>query len=400
MSKEASDEQFFNLLKKKDSSLASQLEKIKKRGLDDWIYLLSVDKGSHTGYPHLQNVERIADKIVPDYLKSGFNAGELFLLLSTIFLHDIGKVIKPKKGHNKKEHYEKSEEIINKLGVSLGLPDERMVQYCGLISFCHGLDEPPYRSNFRDTSLYPYGKMRIPLLAAIIRIADETDHLWTRAVRNYWFDCLKAESCNLGKAFRRHIEDIEFSHEGECLIIHVAELVDADENQSPEGSIDIKERNIKRINRARKEMKEVIIGGWGKLLKKYGICFEEVYIEYENRLYIKLPKNLNPPPLSEVIEERKNLESSLKILFNAIKKLFQGTYGYNSFTWHTIEAQIGRPLTNPEKWLTRKMGNAVDDFHVFINPGEENLRIKIDNDKDIYEIEKMILGEKDQKHAK
>ncbi len=82
-----------DILKKKDPTLYFHLEKIIERGLGDWMGLLSADKGSYTGYAHFRNVERIADQIIPGNLKIDLNAGELFLLLSAIYLHDIGKVI-------------------------------------------------------------------------------------------------------------------------------------------------------------------------------------------------------------------------------------------------------------------------------------------------------------------
>jgi hypothetical protein len=450
MHEKRSDERLFEVLKEKDPSLASQLEKIREKGLEDWIGLLREDKGSHAGYPHLQNVERIADKIVPDDLKHDLSAGELFLLLSAIFLHDIGKVIpvppktlcKKGPGGNCKafinklvndpetepydrdvhppcrkpqwDHYQESEKIIREQGVSLGLPDERMAQYCGLLAYCHGLKIPPDQdrfcfedkksgsqcvyaknpksSNFRDTSLAPYGKMRIPLLAAILRIADETDNLWTRTIREYWYRRLQSRSYKLGKAFRRHIEDIEFSHEGECLIVHVAGLDDANRNQRTTAKISRQQKqDIKSINKAREDMREVITGQWGKILEKHGIYFAEVFIEYEDRLYERINDKFTPQPLGEVIK-REDLKLSLEELFDVIKQLFLGSYKYGVFTWHSLEAQVGRPLTDAEKWLVGKMGKVSNDFRISADPREENIRIEISKDADIEIIEKDILG--------
>ena len=87
------DRDFFSILKQTESTLASQVEEVRERGLEDWVHLLAPEFGSHAGYPHLRNVERIANQIVPDPVKDNFSTGEIFLLLSAIFLHDIGKTI-------------------------------------------------------------------------------------------------------------------------------------------------------------------------------------------------------------------------------------------------------------------------------------------------------------------
>jgi hypothetical protein len=440
---EHSGESLFDVLEKKNSSLASQVRKIKERGLKDWVGLLQPDRGSHAGYPHLLNVERLADKIVPDSLKDDLSEGELFLLLSAIFLHDIGKIIpfpgpeapcnlepgssctsdSSKKVNDPGEepydenihppcrkpswgHHIQSERIIRRYGVALGLPDERIAQYCGLIAFCHCLKEPPDKvqlrfgessdykceedklDNFRTTSLVSYGVLRIPLLAAIVRIADETDNLWTRAVGDYWRDSLSKTQENLGKAFRRYIEDIEFSHEGECLIIHITELENANDNGN--GS-KLSDESIESINRARTSISGVIKSGWGELLKTSGdIRLREVYIERANHLYKELDTSLEQPSLGEILDEKEKV--SLQALLNAAIKLALGGYGHHDFSWMSFEAQVGKPLTDFEKWLTLRMGSITPDFRIIGNLRTEDLRIEIKNNGDIAEIKKAIIG--------
>jgi hypothetical protein len=413
MTQISSNRSLFEVLKEKDSALAAQVEKIKEIGLKDWVGLLLPDKGSHAGYPHLMNVERMADKMIPDHIKEKLSSGELFLLLCSIFLHDIGKIIAPStspapddKNPDKKarpnpsfEHHIRSEQIINKYSAALGLPDDRIAQYCGLIAFCHCLKEPPktqpssqsgdsksqgkevVRTNFRTTSLAPYGVLRIPLLAAIVRIADETDNLWTRAVNKYWRDSLDRNQENLVKAFRRHIEDIEFSFEGECLIIHVSALEEADDNGNrstlPPGS-------IKSLDQVRGEISKIIKSGWGKLLKRtLGIHFREAYIEHDNRLHtdLKLITSLKHPPLGEILGDD---GKTCSVLFDAAKELSLGSYGHSDFTWKSLEAQVGRPLTDFDKWLTLRMGNISPEFRITGNLESENIQIELGkDDKDI-----------------
>jgi hypothetical protein len=133
-------------------------------------------------------------------------------------------------------------------------------------------------------------------------------------------------------------------------------------------------------------MHGVITGRWGKILEKGGIKFSEVYTEYGSRLYTELSIS-TPRPFSEVVEEE--LRPSVQTLFDAITKLYFGSYRYDKFTWHSLEAQVGRPLNGKEKWLLGKLGNATDDFRVLADPNEEMLRVEI-KDGAISDIKKQL----------
>ena len=441
MSRHPSTLSFQQVLEEKDPSLALQLTRLKQRGFEDWMGLLHADKGSHASYPHLLNVERLADKIVPDPLKLQFTAGEIFVLLSAIFFHDIGKAIslpgettpchrRPggkcdeapnqavtipdlEQAYDQDEHppcrrpgwghHREGERIITEYGVALGLPDERIARYVGLITFCHCLDEPPdaeqprfgsrhftcrecTRRSFRATSLAPYGLLRIPLIAAIVRIADETDNIWTRAVRDYWLRRLSEVSADLGKAFRRHIEDIEFCHPGECLLVHVGDHANIAEQGKPLPSED-----VLSIQRARESIRQVITSRWGHLLEdRLRVVFGEVYIEHAGCLYTTIPADLRPLPLGEVLQGR--AKRSLDELFKAATTLWLGCNGYTSFTWQTLEARIGKPLSDAERWLALRMGSATSDFRLSGDLASPNLTIQITDRKKIGAIREAIFG--------
>jgi hypothetical protein len=395
---------FLSILKNKDHTLASYLENVQKKGLEDWVHLLVPEYGSHAGYPHLRNVERIINGIIPDGIKPTFSAGEIFLLLNAVFLHDIGKTIaSPLKplaecdqfDHCKNLDYEKrplcltpkfshfklGENLIQNYGIALGLPDERIAQYCGLIVFCHGLNKPPTedqpvinnmeckgiwkkRSEYRNTSLALYGGIRIPLLASILRIADETDDSWTRALRDYWFQHHEANFSNLGKAFRRYIEDIEFCHDGQCLVMHIPEMNDDEIAPS------LKSQYIVSINKVRKDI-DSVIKDWGRELKKIGVQFDEVYFEYKNHLYINFDPVSNPhsyPPLCEVVGKKN--KKSVKEIFDAMIELSLGSCEYPQFSWETLEAQVGHPLTSVDKWLARRIADASEN-RIVINDQDD-----------------------------
>jgi hypothetical protein len=432
MENENMDRGFYKILKSNRPDFAAHLDEIMKRGKEDWVDLLLPDSGSHAGFSHLQNVERMADQIVPDELKEHFSMGEIFLLLSTIFLHDIGKTI-PKSNDPDRDcdrtiekcplcetedkrkctkpqwnHYINSEVIINAQCMALGLPDERIAEYSGLLAFCHGLKTPPTmkqpafigkngkkckimlpkKNNYRTTSLAPYGILRIPLLASILRIADETDNSWTRALRGYWTQYQNQTRDNVGKAFRRCIEDIEFCHQGQCLILHVSEM----EKMSSDPNL--RKVFIDSINDARNGISNVLVC-WHDELDKIGIHLKQVYIEYHNHLFKEFDLPVpNPrtgshvyPPLCEVMDE-KNKESVEKI-FKAMIHLTIGSYGYSKFNWELLEAEIGRPLTSVDKWLVGRIADISGNRIVITEQGNLHLEFNRENAS---ELQQLILG--------
>src|SRR4030042_1998885 len=84
--------QFATILRERSPDYHRMLTDVRRIGFENWIHLLLPDKGSHTGLAHLQGVERNADKMVPDEIKAQFTPAEIFLLLTAVFLHDIGKI--------------------------------------------------------------------------------------------------------------------------------------------------------------------------------------------------------------------------------------------------------------------------------------------------------------------
>jgi hypothetical protein len=344
-----------------------------------------------------------------------------------MFLHDIGKTIPPRKkrdrrcnqasancpildGHNNPpcyksqwNHFELGKDIIESQGIALGLPDERIAKYAGLLVFCHGLQKPPFedqplftgkgskkckinwpaKGDYRTTSLAPYGILRIPLLASIIRIADETDDSWTRAIRGYWFRLQNLDSNNVGKAFRRCIEDIEFCHDGRCLILHIPEM---DEMKAAPS---LQQAYIDSINKVRTDI-NTILKNWGQELSKIGVQFDEVYVEHHNHLYKKFQPKTDQnsyPKLCEVVSDSN--KKSIEQMLDAMIQLSLGSCEFTQFTWDMLEAQVGRPLTTVDKWLAGRMADASDN-HILISE-QNKLRIDLTREA-VTEIRKKILS--------
>ena len=420
---------FSHLLETRGSWLFPILSEIKKRAFEEWIHLLVPEHGSHSGYVHLRNVERNADKMIPDEAKLDFSDGEIFLLLASILFHDLGRIVPDKaasKGRTVKTlpdqpcpflsesrckdpfrkncmqgtHACRSRQLIDSLWALFGLPDLHIARYCGLIAFWHQLRRPPNeladvrgtsgkaarqevgcgparetRNSFSRTSLEPYGPLRLPLLASIVRIADETENCWTRALRQHWYDAYLGSGKaphELGKAFRRFIEDVEFSHDGHCIILHVP--YSSSEHLDPTNAF------VESLNRTW-EGTQNVLKAWSRYLSPAGISYEHVFIESDGRLCTQPSANKRiPPPLAKVLEgESGFLESgSTERYLIAILSLVKGTKHYPSFRWSAIEGAIGEPSTPKTRWVIERIGKADRGLTITPHHDRDSVHIAFD----------------------
>jgi hypothetical protein len=87
---------FRDLLEEREKSgqtrLFLRLQDMEKKADQRYLSLLGQRHGSHAGILHCKNIEAYLDRAVPDDVKHQFSSTEIFLLLSSIVLHDIGKV--------------------------------------------------------------------------------------------------------------------------------------------------------------------------------------------------------------------------------------------------------------------------------------------------------------------
>lgn len=375
---------FSDLLKEKDRTLHDCLENIRKKGLEEWVPLLTFDAGSHSGYPHLLNVEQNANEMVPDYIKESFSAGEIFLLLASIFLHDIGRIGQSKKVQNantpKLLHHEKSYKIVSEHWAELGLPDERIGKYSAIICKYHCINDP-YEATFDirrfyNTSLEPYGSLRIPLISAILRFSDEAENCWKRSLQKYLLTQIKDEETPLFKAVRRYIEDVEFCQQGQCIIFHVPadfffESIETNQTSMPSKPHAIGEEAramLNTMNNMADTLKIVLQSNWSEILRIESILYRDIFFEYHNQLSSRLQEKDNEiqtDKLAQIVTNN-SLECGVKDLFEAMLRLYNGSLQHKSFTWNVFEAEIGHKLSEREKWCISRM-NTVDQKTFFLS---------------------------------
>ena len=421
--------------------LAASLRAMHERAHRDWMQFLVPDRGSHAGYSHLRNVEHNLDKMLPGKMKLLLNPGEIFLLLSAALFHDIGRVYPEPKGLERFcwctspcgekscanwhwVHHFRSRCLIEDHGLELGLPDEKIRDYCALLVYCHGLDGPPdlttaprpndscivrqeeadratKKCSFHQASLEPYGKLRIPMLAALLRIADEAENHWTRSYGDMWINEFEKELRKrlkpakhaksekiiaeaLVKSFRSKIEDIEFSHGGQCIVVYV-ELPKKDTDAEKLRSKDTDAEKLRSYETSARKLQQVL-DAWNSELEPLGEGFKRVFFKMGGKL-----QEIDPNPnrgkltLHEVFEGRyaflpgktspdPDYSQRTRQLASAMIILSQATMGFASFPLGTLEAQVGRSLDPLDFWLLERMAEW-DHQAIQFNPDSKILKI-------------------------
>lgn len=291
---------FRDVPQRRSPALIDHLQRMESIANRVWIPHMRPDAGSHAGWSHLKNVERNAGKIVPDAEKQRLSDGEIFLLLAAVLLHEVGRVAaldeeRPCPLENAEQCYVYqnshklhpcwSYKLIKDYWYRFGLPDDHIAGYCALLALWHGMDQPPgepsdckprakLSATFSVGSLDPYGILRLPLLAAILRVADETENNWTRAIDPIWLRIQDAHPEHLHKAFRRGIEDIEFCIPGRAIIYYVPELDIVSRGQHGEHA---SPGLLSDTNK--------VLDAWGHLLADIGVEYGRAIISSRGRFY-------------------------------------------------------------------------------------------------------------------
>ncbi|KUK72686.1 ATP-binding protein [Methanobacterium sp. 42_16] len=140
---------------------------------------------------HSELVITRLDTIISDNLKEELDEYEIFFLLCSAYLHDVGmanlKRIKDYHGDNvdiiRENHHKRTCLFVKDYFGEVGLQDDIQGYFIGKICLGHR------KEDLHDTNLfppiYPYKehKINIPLLASLLRVADELDITFERTPR-------------------------------------------------------------------------------------------------------------------------------------------------------------------------------------------------------------------------
>jgi len=142
---------------------------------------------------HSERILGYLNLIIPDSLKERLNPYEIYFLVASVYLHDIGRVNFPElfKGEVFEEkgirdyigenHHLRSEEFIVKNFKDLAIEDEHQAMIIGRICRGHRKENLHDNQLFKPDKMYKSYPINVPLLAAFLRIADELDLTFERA---------------------------------------------------------------------------------------------------------------------------------------------------------------------------------------------------------------------------
>lgn len=193
---------FRDILKKESETFHAQFISIVENLRSSYLsFATPVFYTSH-GIDHSQNVENIADALIPDHLKDKMNIDEIFIILCSVYFHDVGMALLIKDGSNaepgdyfkkvdeaRRRHSEKTASFMLQNYEEFGLikpQAEIIARICRAHSDIKNVDgskiytfaEIMDRADVTNIDTVP---VRIKYLAAILRLADELDVTARRA---------------------------------------------------------------------------------------------------------------------------------------------------------------------------------------------------------------------------
>jgi len=167
------------------------------------------------GETHYKTVEKNLDELIPDELKNEINEYEIFLLLSGVYLHDVGIMCaltnEEENEAIRKNHHKRSEEFIinNVKDVLLG-PERYVV---GKIAFAHRdfvpLEDVILERTIRHSTL-GNKQVRVRYLAGLLRLADSCDLCHTRTIEDITTVSKLSEEASFHHALHERVSGIIF----------------------------------------------------------------------------------------------------------------------------------------------------------------------------------------------
>lgn len=175
-----------------DPELSASLERSWAIAGREWLPAVRPSLGSFNSGPHLENMERHLDRLVVGFgeipscrIRLNLRPAELYLLLAGVLFHDLGRT----EGNG--EHGLAGEQILLEQYAHLGIPSKELARVLGLFCLYHNPPKDKAErsrvdpSRFGDVVIDPYGPIRCRSLAALLRLVDQMDSAYTRALPPY-----------------------------------------------------------------------------------------------------------------------------------------------------------------------------------------------------------------------
>lgn len=341
---------------KGDTCLYSALEEMFQDGLTSWLSLLGEKDKSFLGIPHIQNVEKHIDNAVPDSVKRGFSSTEIFVLLASVLLHDIGKL------EDALPHSTQSCHIIQKNWAFLRIPSYQLSIWISAVSCSHTWPTPfpprlfervmktcPFQASkecelaceieeFSELNLHHEaydGPVRLDWIATLLRIGDEVDN-FNRRTLPQWLVPDKTDV-----HWRFYINSIFFDLAGKCIKLRTRDFFDAAWDTTRGSDANEKSQREK----AYEALKGIdsVLGEWKRPLGEIGLTYQQAFIESAKprpTLFTYPDRDTNGSQHISTIEPPLTKNLIIRII-RAMLRLDYGVINGRYFSWESLSAESG-----------------------------------------------------------
>lgn len=161
--------------------LFASYKKTEEVAINHWYPGMTQSNGSVNSYPHVQGIiYQLSIVLYHPQCVIKLTDVELYLLLTSILLHDIGKV------KQKDEHGQASRDLIKEHWAELKIESDQIQYIIQNICYLHDRKEEKFQSVYRllpaDEYIDRYGRVRPRLLGALLYLGDHMDNSYTRTI--------------------------------------------------------------------------------------------------------------------------------------------------------------------------------------------------------------------------
>jgi len=205
-----------------------RLQNLEKRVKEDYLRFWQVHAPHYTdhGETHCEAVEINLNELIPDDVKETMNEYEVFLLLSSVLLHDIGLMCAnatgEKIGDIRSKHHERSREFISKNLADLLNFHERLI--IGEISYSHRdfilLEKIDDIKIIRHSKLGDI-KIRVGFLSSLLRFADACDMCHTRTSEELTGLSKLSEESAFYHNLHERVSGIDFNQQNKSIALSI-----------------------------------------------------------------------------------------------------------------------------------------------------------------------------------
>ncbi len=214
-------------LKKESAELYQAYNNSLNIAVSEWLPSVETGKDSYNSLPHIRNLENLLNNLLTkcekENLKIKLNAAEIYVILSAILFHDMGKSTWLSSDKSK-EHGSISKEKIYKSARTFGIPSNELAKTIGKICEYHSA-APKERKDIRHemsiSEIDPYGEVNELLLATLLTFVDYLDGTYTRAIPDYIADSLKIEIVG---AFRSLIRGVNIDLKAQMVYTNLGDV--------------------------------------------------------------------------------------------------------------------------------------------------------------------------------